>query len=179
MNIRAFEDKRPEIDASVYVDPSAVVIGDVTLEAESSVWPQCTLRGDVHRIHVGARTNIQDNSVLHVTNDGPYTPGGHPLEIGEEVTIGHRVVLHGCRVGDRCLVGMGALVLDGAVLEPEVLLGAGSLVPPGRVLRGGYLWLGNPVRRVRPLTVDELDWLHQSAGHYAHLAARHRLSADA
>src|SRR5690554_6287507 len=144
MSVRPFKDKVPQIAPGVYVDAAAVVIGDVSIGADSSVWPMAVLRGDVNTIRVGARTSIQDGSVLHVTHDHADVPGGHPCVVGDDVTVGHKVVLHGCTVGDRCLVGMGAIVLDGARLEPEVLLGAGSLVPPGKVLEGGYLWLGAP-----------------------------------
>jgi carbonic anhydrase/acetyltransferase-like protein (isoleucine patch superfamily) len=169
MPVRAFKDMSPVIDPSAYVDEAAVVIGDVTIGADSSVWPMAVLRGDVNAIRVGARTSIQDGSVLHVTHAHADVPGGHPCTVGDDVTVGHKVVLHGCRVGDRCLIGMGSIVLDGAHIEPEVLLGAGSLVPPGKVLDGGYLWLGAPVRRVRPLTDEEREKLRYSAQHYVRL----------
>lgn len=169
MSVRPFKDKVPQIAPGVYVDTAAVVIGDVVIGADSSVWPVAVLRGDVNSIRVGARTSIQDGSVLHVTHDHPDVPGGHPCVVGDDVTVGHKVVLHGCTIGDRCLVGMGAIVLDGARLEPEVLLGAGSLVPPGKVLEGGYLWLGAPVKRVRPLTDAEREKLRYSAAHYVRL----------
>ncbi|MGE0080947.1 MAG: gamma carbonic anhydrase family protein [Thiohalomonadaceae bacterium] len=169
MPVRPFKDKMPQIASGVYVDESAVVIGDVVIGADSSIWPVAVLRGDVNSIRVGARTSIQDGSVLHVTHDHPDVPGGHPCVVGDDVTVGHKVVLHGCTIGDRCLVGMGAIVLDGARLEPEVLLGAGSLVPPGKVLEGGYLWLGAPVKRVRPLTDAEREKLRYSAAHYVRL----------
>lgn len=169
MSVRPFKDKVPQIAPGVYVDAAAVVIGDVIIGADSSVWPMAVLRGDVNTIRVGARTSIQDGSVLHVTHDHADVPGGHPCVVGDDVTVGHKVVLHGCTIGDRCLVGMGAIVLDGARLEPEVLLGAGSLVPPGKVLEGGYLWLGAPVRRIRPLTGAEREKLRYSAAHYVRL----------
>lgn len=156
------------------MDPSAVVIGDVVLGEESSLWPMVVARGDVNAIRIGSRTNVQDGSVLHVTHDHGEHPGGHPLSIGNEVTVGHNVTLHGCTVGDRCLIGMGAIVLDGAVLEPDVLVGAGSLVPPGKVLGGGALWLGSPVRRVRALTPEEIHRLAYSADHYVRLAGEYR-----
>lgn len=173
MTIRNFEDKRPRIEATAWVDPAALVIGDVQIGADSSVWPHCTVRGDVNRIRIGARTNIQDNSVLHVTH-GREGDGGHALYVGDEVTVGHRVILHGCRVENRCLIGMGAIVLDGAVVERETLIGAGSLVPPGKRVESGYLWLGSPVRRVRALTDEERAYFEYSAEHYARLKDRHR-----
>jgi carbonic anhydrase/acetyltransferase-like protein (isoleucine patch superfamily) len=175
MAVRPFKEISPAIAASAYVDEQAVVIGDVVIGKESSLWPMAVARGDVNHIRIGDLTNIQDGSVLHVTHAHPGAPeGGYPLIIGNEVTVGHNVTLHGCTVGDRCLIGMGSIVLDGARLEPEVLLGAGSLVPPNKVLEGGYLWLGNPARKVRPLTDAERDWLPYSARHYARLAEGYR-----
>ena len=146
-----------------------MVIGDVEIGDDSSIWPMAVLRGDVNSIHIGSRTSIQDGSVLHVTHDHPAQPGGFPLSIGDEVTVGHNVTLHGCTIDNRCLIGMGSTILDGAVLEEHVLLGAGSLVPPNKVLEGGYLWVGSPVKRVRPLTVDEQIWFGYSAEHYVKL----------
>ncbi len=176
-NIRPFGGKRPAIDPSVWIDPTALVIGEVAIGRGSSVWPMAVVRGDVQRIRIGASSNIQDGTVLHVSHDSRFSPGGWPLEIGDGITVGHQAVLHGCVVGDRCLIGIGARVLDGAVLEPRTLLGAGALVPPGKHLEGGYLWVGAPVRRVRPLTDDELEHLEYSAGHYVKLAQRHRREA--
>lgn len=174
MSIRAFKEHRPQLAASVYVDPSAEVIGQVTLGEGVSVWPQSVLRGDVNRIEVGARSNIQDASVLHVTHDGPYSPGGFALSVGEAVTVGHRVILHACQVGHHCLIGMGAIVMDGAVIEPRVILGAGSLVPGGKRLEGGHLWVGSPARKLRPLSETEFEMLEYSARHYERLARAHR-----
>lgn len=171
--IRRFEAFEPILEAGAWVDETALVVGDVTLGADSSVWPMSVVRGDVNFIRIGACTNIQDGSVLHVTHDNEAAPGGHPLVIGDEVTVGHRVTLHACRIGNRCLIGMGAIVLDGAVVPDETLIGAGSLVPPRRELEGGYLWLGNPVRRVRALTADEKGYLRYSAEHYVRLKNRH------
>ncbi len=173
-SVRAFEGKHPRIAADAWIDETAVVIGEVSLEAGASIWPMCVVRGDIHRIEIGAETNIQDGSVLHVSHDSRFMPGGAPLIVHEQVTIGHQVVLHGCEIQDHCLVGIGARVLDRAVLRPRTLLGAGSLVTPGQMLEGGYLWLGSPARRVRPLTDQELEYLDYSAANYVQLAARHR-----
>lgn len=169
MNIRNYKDAQPQLAATAYVDEAAVVIGDVIVGEDSSVWPMAVLRGDVNYIRIGARTSIQDGSVLHVTHPHEAVPEGHPLIIGNDVTVGHNVTLHGCTIHDRCLVGMGSTVLDGAVLEEGVLLGAGSLVPPGKTLEGGYLWIGSPVKRARPLTEEEIAWFGYSAEHYVRL----------
>lgn len=170
--------RHPRLGRAVYVADTARVIGDVTLGDEASVWPQAVVRGDVNAIRVGARSNLQDGCVLHVTHDGPYTPGGHALEIGDEVTVGHGAVLHGCRVGDRCLVGIRATVLDGAVIEDEVLLGAGALVPPGKRLESGFLYRGHPARKARVLNTDEREALAYSARHYVELARRYLEAGD-
>lgn len=172
--IRTFRNISPQVDGTAYVDEAAVVIGDVTVGAESSIWPGAVLRGDVNFIRVGARTSIQDGTVLHVTHDHAEAPGGHPCIVGDEVTVGHNVTLHGCTVEDRCLIGMGAVVLDGAVIRSGALLAAGSLVPPGRVLEGGYLWLGSPVRRGRALTERERERFEYQARQYCALAAEYR-----
>jgi carbonic anhydrase/acetyltransferase-like protein (isoleucine patch superfamily) len=174
MTVRSYQGISPKLANGVYVDDSAVVIGDVTLGQDSSVWPHCSVRGDVNKVRIGARTNIQDGSVLHVTHRYPELPDGHPLIIGDDVTVGHKVILHGCTVEDKVLVGMGSIVLDGAVLESKVLLGAGSLVTEGKVLQGGYLWLGSPVRKVRTLTEKELSWFEYSAQHYVRLKQSHQ-----
>jgi carbonic anhydrase/acetyltransferase-like protein (isoleucine patch superfamily) len=174
MTIRSFEGTTPIIAASAYVDDTALVIGDVTLGEDVSIWPMSVLRGDINAIRIGDRSNIQDGSVLHVTHDSDYDPGGKALNVGSDVTIGHGVILHACTVGNRCLVGMGSTVLDGAVLEDGVMLGAGSLVSPGKVLEGGYLWLGSPARKARPLNDRERAFLEYSARHYVDLKNRHR-----
>ena len=173
MTIRTFEGITPTLGERVFVDDSAVVLGDVTLGDDSSVWPCTVIRGDVNRIRIGRASNIQDNSVLHVTHDGPYSVGGKDLVIGDEVTVGHHVILHGCDIGDRCLIGMGAVVMDKAVLEPEVFLAAGTLVSPGKTLEGGYLYRGSPATQVRKLTADEIENLKYSAEHYVRVKNRH------
>ncbi|MES9925609.1 MAG: gamma carbonic anhydrase family protein [Candidatus Thiodiazotropha endolucinida] len=172
--LRRFESNYPDIAEDAYVDEHAIVIGDVTIASQSSVWPMCVIRGDVHRICIGARSNIQDGSILHVSHDSFYQPGGSPLIIGEDVTVGHKVLLHGCEVADNCFIGMGSIILDGAVIESLTMLGAGSLVPQGKRLEGGYLWLGQPARRVRPLSDREKEIMLYNAEHYVKLAQRHR-----
>jgi len=174
MTIRAYQGQQPTIDPSVYLDPQALVIGQVSIAAGASLWPNVVARGDVQRIEIGPRTNVQDNCVLHVSHDSAYCPGGRPLILGADITVGHQVTLHACTVADRCLIGIGSIVLDGAVLEADTLLGAGSLVPPGKVLEGGYLWHGSPVRQVRPLTPEELAFIRYSASHYVRLAQTHQ-----
>jgi len=169
MAIRPYKGIEPQVAESAYVDEQAAVIGDVKIGADSSIWPMAVLRGDVNSIRIGATTSIQDGTVCHVTHRYADHPEGFPLTIGDEVTVGHNVTLHGCTIGNRCLIGMGSTILDGAVLEDEVLLGAGSLVSPGKVLEGGYLWLGVPAKRARPLTDEERAWFSYSAGHYKKL----------
>ena len=173
MSIRSYTGIRPVIGQRVYIDESAMVIGKVTLGDDASLWPLAVARGDVNSITVGARSNIQDLSMLHVTHDGPYTPGGMPLVIGADVTVGHKCLLHACTVGDRCLIGMGSIVMDGAVVESDVLLGAGSLVSPGKRLEAGYLYRGSPAQKVRALTDAEREMLLYSAQHYLRLKDRY------
>lgn len=154
---------------SVYIDDHAVVIGDVTLDNDVSVWPMAVVRGDVERITIGAGSNVQDGSVLHVSHAGPYAPQSQPLTIGRGVTIGHRAVVHGCTIGDYCLIGIGSIIMDGAVLDDYVMLGAGALVTPGKRLERGHLYVGAPAKQARPLTESERDFLQYSAQHYVKL----------
>jgi carbonic anhydrase/acetyltransferase-like protein (isoleucine patch superfamily) len=146
-----------------------VIIGDVQLGDDCSVWPNAVIRGDMHSIRIGARTSVQDGSVLHITHAGPFNPEGYPLKIGDDVTIGHQVLLHGCSIGSRVLIGMGSIVMDGARIEDEVVLGAGSLVPPGKQLVRGYLYMGRPAKRVRALTEEEMAFFTYGAGNYVRL----------
>ena len=169
MAIRRYMNILPTLGPRVYIDESAVVIGDVTLGEDSSVWPLCSVRGDVNVIRVGRRTNIQDGTIIHVTSPHAALPGGHGTVIGDEVTVGHQCILHGCTVESRCLIGMGSAILDGAVLRRGVFLGAGSLVTEGKELEGGYLWIGRPAKRVRELTEEEKAWFDYSAEHYVKL----------
>jgi len=174
MTIRKFEQWDPEIADSAFVDDSAVVTGNVKIGADSSIWPMCSVRGDIHSIRIGERSNIQDGSILHVTHASDFAPGGNALSIGDDVTVGHNAVVHACTVGDLCLIGMGSVILDGAVVETGAMVGAGSLVPPGKILEGGYLWLGSPVKKIRELTESEKAFLKYSSGHYVDLKNRHR-----
>ena len=169
MSVISYRTASPALGARVYIDPSAVVIGRVAIGDDSSIWPTAVVRGDVNSIEIGARTSIQDGSVLHVTHDGPYSPGGRALIIGSDVTVGHRVVLHACTIGDACLVGMGSIVLDNVVTEDLVMIGAGSVVAPGKRLERGGLYVGSPARRVRELTLREIEFLGYSAAHYVKL----------
>jgi len=167
--IRSFKGIKPETPQSCYIDETALIIGDVKLGEHSSVWPMTVIRGDVNRIRIGNNTNIQDGSVLHVSHKGEYNLEGGALHIGNNVTVGHKVILHACTIGDSCLIGMGSIVMDNAIIEPQVMLGAGSLVTGGKTLESGYLWLGNPVKRVRKLTQKEITFLDYSALHYVKL----------
>jgi carbonic anhydrase/acetyltransferase-like protein (isoleucine patch superfamily) len=176
MPVRKFENIAPRIAATAYVDETALVIGDVSIAGDASLWPQVVARGDVNRIEIGARTNIQDGSVLHVSHDSEFAPGGFALRIGADITVGHQAILHGCTIEDRCLIGMAATVMDGAIIRSGAIVGAGSLVPPGRDLDGGYLWVGSPVRKVRSLREQETAFLEYSAAHYVELKNRHLAS---
>jgi carbonic anhydrase/acetyltransferase-like protein (isoleucine patch superfamily) len=170
MSIRPFKQFIPNIGKDVYIDESAQVIGQVDIGSDCSIWPNTTIRGDVNWIKIGANTSVQDGSVLHVTHDHTNKhPGGYPLSIGSQVTIGHNVVLHGCTVEDNCLIGMGAIILDNAHLEKNVFLAAGALVSPGKRLESGYLYVGSPAKKARALTEDEIEGLQYSADHYVKL----------
>lgn len=165
-SIRSYKGIQPQLGERVYVDSTSVLVGDIIIGDDSSVWPLVAARGDVNHIHIGKRTNIQDGSVLHVTHKNQENPDGHPLVIGNDVTIGHKVMLHGCEIHDRVLVGMGAIILDGVVIQSEVMVGAGSLVPPGKVLESGYLYVGSPVKQARPLSEKERAFLQKSSDNY-------------
>ena len=174
MTLRPYLDQFPRLGERVYVDPAASVIGDVELADDVSVWPGCVVRGDVNFIRVGARTNIQDGTVIHVSHDGPHAKlGGFATVIGEDVTIGHKAIVHACRIGDAALIGMGAIVLDGAVVESHGFVGAGAVVPPGKTVGRGELWLGNPARKVRVLSEADIKGLYYSAQHYVRLKNRY------
>lgn len=168
-NIRAYRGVHPKLANKVYIDASAVVIGDITLSDDVSIWPLVVARADVNHIRIGKGSNIQDGSVLHVTRKSTQHPEGFPLLIGESVTVGHKVMLHGCTLGNRILVGMGAIVMDGAVVGDDIIIGAGSLVPPNKTLEAGHLYVGNPVQKKRALTESEMCFLKTTAGNYINL----------
>ena len=176
MSIRRFESHEPQLGNRVFVDETAVVIGQVEIGDDSSVGPMTTIRGAIHSIRIGARSSIQDGSVLHVTHDGPFNPGGFPCSVGNDVTVGHKVMLHGCTIHDRVLVGMGATIMDGAVIESDVSIGAGSLVPPGKTLESGYLYVGSPVKQARKLTEQEKSFFLYTAKKYCELKDRYLAS---
>jgi carbonic anhydrase/acetyltransferase-like protein (isoleucine patch superfamily) len=152
--------KSPAIDPSAFIAPSCDIIGEVEIGAEASIWFQCVIRGDVNWIKVGARTNVQDHSMLHVDRRG------FPLSIGEDVTIGHRVMIHGCTIGDRCLVGMGAILMNGVVIGEDSIVGAGALVTEGKTFPPRSLILGTPAKLARELKPEELQYLKKSAENY-------------
>ncbi|WP_349926975.1 gamma carbonic anhydrase family protein [Acinetobacter sp. A1-4-2] len=169
-NIRPYLNTAPQVDDSCYIDDMSVVIGDVVLAENVSVWPFAVIRGDVNHIHIGKNSNVQDHAMLHVSHKKADKPEGSPLIIGEDVTIGHHVTLHGCTIGNRVLVGINTIVLDDVVIEDDVMIGAGSLVLPRKRLESGYLYVGSPVQKVRPLTEKEKEFLPYSARHYVKVA---------
>lgn len=168
-NIRTFKNHQPSIADSAYIDEAAVVIGEVSIGEDASVWPMCVIRGDVNHIVIGNKSNIQDGSILHVTHKTDKNPEGGPLLIGIGVTVGHGAILHACDIEDYCLVGMGATVLDGAKMEHHSMLGAGSVLPPGKVIKTGELWVGNPAKKFKDLSPAQMDYLEYSANHYVKL----------
>ncbi|NTS78626.1 gamma carbonic anhydrase family protein [Catenovulum sp. SM1970] len=164
--LRKYQGITPTIGDDCYIDPACILVGDITIGRDSSVWPLVAARGDVNKITIGDRTNVQDGAVLHVTRSSSSNPDGYPLVIGNDVTLGHKAMLHGCTLGDRILVGMGAIILDGAVIQDDVMIAAGALVSPGKVLESGYLYRGSPAKQARPLTAAEIQFLKQSADNY-------------
>ncbi|MFD1008781.1 gamma carbonic anhydrase family protein [Oceanisphaera ostreae] len=168
-SLKPYNGITPTLASRVFVEASAVLYGDITLGEDSSIWPLVVARGDVNVIRIGARSNIQDGSVLHVSRPSATLPDGLPLLIGDDVTVGHKAMLHACTIGNRVLIGMGAIVLDGADIGDDVIVGAGSLIPPGKQLESGYLYVGSPARKMRPLTVEEKAFLPESAANYVQL----------
>ena len=173
MPLSAYLDTFPVIANRVYLHPSCQVIGEVTLGDDCSVWCNAVLRGDVNRIVIGRGTNVQDLSMGHVSHRTPDKPNGSPLVIGDYVTVGHSVILHGCTIGNECLIGMGSIIMDDVVIPDRVMIGAGSLVSPGKVLESGMLYMGRPAKAVRPLTQEELAYLRYSAEHYMRVKANY------
>ncbi len=169
MTIKSFRGHTPILNERVWVDESAVLIGDIEIGEDSSVWPLVSIRGDMHKIRIGKRTSIQDNTCLHITHASDYNPDGYPLIIGDDVTVGHMAMLHGCTVHNQVLIGMGTTILDGAIIESKVVIGAGSLVPPGKRLESGFLYMGSPAKAVRPLKQSELDYFQYAGLNYVKL----------
>lgn len=169
MPIQSFNSHTPTIESSAFIHETACVIGDVIIGAECSIWPMTVIRGDVNPIRIGQRTNIQDGAICHVTHDSKYSLGGVPLIIGDDVTVGHRVILHACTIENLILIGMGSIIMDEACVQSNVIVGAGSLVPAKKILESGYLWMGSPVKKIRPLTKQEIEFLSYSAKGYVEL----------
>ena len=174
MSIRKFGKHTPNIHETAFIDESAVIIGDVAIAEQSSVWTCAVIRGDVQSICIGAYTSLQDNATLHVTHDSQYALGGNPLQVGDYVTIAHGAVVHGCTIGSHVLIGMNATVLDKVIIEDHVMIGAGSVVSTGKVLESGHLYLGTPARKVRELSESEKTYLHYIAGNYAKLKDQYK-----
>ncbi len=171
--LKEFEGVLPTVARSAFIDESAVVIGDVVIGENSSVWPICAIRGDVNIIRIGNSSNIQDGSVLHGSHASEFNRKGAELHIGDQVTVGHKVLLHGCQIGNLCLIGMGSIVMDNAIVEDQVIIGSGSLVTPGKILQSGYMYLGSPARRARALTDHEKESLAYTANYYVSLKNRY------
>ena len=169
MPLYAFEGIAPTVHPDAFVAPTATLVGDVVIEAGASVWYNAVIRADYSRVTVRTGANVQDGAVVHVTHDGPYTPGGFPCRVGADVTVGHAALLHACTIEDCCLIGMHATILDGAVVRRHGFVGAGALVTPGKVVGEGELWVGNPARCVRRLSDREIEALQYSASHYVEL----------
>ncbi|SDB44507.1 gamma carbonic anhydrase family protein [Belnapia rosea] len=165
-----FEGKQPVVDPSAWVAPTAAVIGDVTIGPRSNIWYHCVLRGDTNFIRIGAGTNIQDGTIIHVN------AGRQATSIGDDVTVGHAAIIHACTLMNRAFVGMGATVLDDAVIEEGGVLAAGSVLPPGKRIAALELWMGNPAKLVRLLTVEQRAGFDKTAPHYVELSGRHRAS---
>ncbi|ROQ19081.1 gamma carbonic anhydrase family protein [Gallaecimonas pentaromativorans] len=169
MSLESYKGVLPALGDGTYVHGSCVLVGDIVVGKDSSIWPLVAARGDVNHIRIGERSNVQDGTVLHVTRKHKEVPEGYPLIIGDDVTVGHKCMLHGCQLGNRILVGMGAIVMDGVIVEDDVIIGAGSLVPPGKHLASGYLYVGSPVKQVRALNEGERAFLSVSADNYVRL----------
>ena len=172
-NIRPYLNSTPQLSNNCYIDEMSVVIGDVILAENVSVWPFAVIRGDVNHIRIGKNSNVQDHAMLHVSHKKADKPDGSPLMIGDDVTIGHHVTLHGCTIGNRVLIGINSIVLDDVIIPDDVMIGAGTLIPPGKVLESGYLYVGSPAKKVRPLTEQELAFLPYSAQNYVKVSGHY------
>lgn len=170
MPLEPYQNIYPEIAGGAFVHSTACIIGQVTIATDSSIWPYCVLRGDVEAICVGAQTNIQDGTIIHTTHAGPFTEAGRATHVGDQVTVGHRCILHACTIEDRAFIGMNTTILDGAIIRSGAMIGANSLITSGQDITGGYLWLGQPARKNRPLTQAEQDYIVYSAEHYDRIA---------
>jgi carbonic anhydrase/acetyltransferase-like protein (isoleucine patch superfamily) len=179
VTLLTFGGKSPQVDPAAFVAPGAQVIGDVAIGPESSIWYNCVLRGDVNRIRIGARTNIQDGSVVHVDSPKPGAPEGHPTLIGDDVLIGHMAMVHGCVLHDRAFVGLGAIVMDGCEIEGGAMLAAGAMLTPGKRIPAGQLWAGRPAKYVRDLSEEELAGHRAGVAHYVALARAHAAAVKA
>lgn len=166
MPVAAYLDTMPILGARVYVHASSQIIGNVRIGNDSSIWCNTVLRGDVNHIVIGQCSNVQDLTMGHVSHKTPGKPNGSPLVVGDYVTVGHSVILHGCTIGNECMIGMGSIIMDDAVISDRVMIGAGSLVSPGKVLESGMLYVGRPVKAIRALTPEEIAYLKYSAEHY-------------
>ena len=169
MPISSYLGYKPVLGARVYFHESSQIIGNVTIGDDSSIWCNAVLRGDVNHIVIGKGTNVQDLTMGHVSHKTPDKPLGSPLVIGDYVTVGHSVILHGCTIGSECLIGMGTIILDDVVIPNHVMIGAGSLVPPGKTLESEMLYVGRPAKAIRALTPEEIAHLKYSAVHYVEL----------
>jgi carbonic anhydrase/acetyltransferase-like protein (isoleucine patch superfamily) len=167
--IRSFNNINPEIHETAYIDEQSTVIGNVKIGQDSAIWPQVVVRGDINSITIGDRTNIQDGSILHVTHASDFCPSGYSLSIGNDVTVGHSAVIHACTIKDTVLIGMGSIILDGAVINSNCMLAAGALVGPGKELESGFLYVGSPAKKLRELTEREMQFLSYSAKGYVDL----------
>jgi len=172
-----FEGRLPKVDPSAFVAAGARLIGDIEIGPEASIWYNCVLRGDVNRIRIGARTNIQDGTIIHVDSPTPANPGGHATIIGEEVLIGHLAMVHGCILHDRAFVGLGAIVMDGCEIESDAMLAAGALLTQGKRIPSGQLWAGRPAKYVRDLTAADIEGMRAGVAHYVTLAKMHAEAA--
>ena len=174
--IRSFNNIEPKIHKTAYIDEQSTVIGDVSIGEDSAIWPQVVVRGDINSIRIGDRTNIQDGAILHVTHTSEFCPSGYPLSIGNDVTVGHSAVIHACTIMDTVLIGMGSIILDGAIINSNCMLAAGALVGPGKELESGFLYVGSPAKKLRQLTDRELEFLLYSAKGYVDLKNRYMSS---
>lgn len=173
MTLIGLDGKSPRIDPTAFVAAGALLIGDIELGPEASIWYNCVLRGDVNRIRIGARTNIQDGSVVHVDSPRPGNTGGHPTLIGEDVLIGHMAMVHGCLLHDRAFVGLGSIVMDGCEIESDAMLAAGAMLTQGKRIPSGQLWAGRPARYLRDLNEADIAGMQAGVAHYVALARQH------